>query len=104
MLFKPEHLQMILAGTKTATRRIWKKPMVKVGNIYKAKLKMLSRDYFAKIKVTKMFKQELGEMTDEDARKEGYKNIMAFHEIWIKINGAWQDNLLVDVIEFEVVK
>ena len=49
MLFKKEHKEMILSGTKTQTRRIWKRPMVKVGGIYKAKLKMMSKDYFAKI-------------------------------------------------------
>lgn len=95
---------MILNGTKTATRRVWKKPMVKVGGIYKAKLKMLDKKYFAKIKVIKLFKQELGEMNETDARKEGYKNIMDFHETWVKINGTWHDNQEVYVIEFEVVK
>ncbi len=104
MLFKKEHKDMILNGTKTATRRAWKKPMVKVGNIYQAKLQMLSKEYFAKIKVTKLFKQELGEITEGDAIKEGYDCIMDFHEIWVKINGTWHDNQEVYVIEFEVVE
>ena len=86
MLFKPEHKKLILEGKKTATRRVWEKPMVKVGGIYKAKLKMLSKDYFAKIKVTKLFKQKLWEMTSEDARKEGYNNIVDFERIWIEIH------------------
>ncbi len=104
MLFIPEHKEMILNGTKTATRRAWKKPMVKVGGVYKAKLKMLDKKYFAKIKVTKLFKQRLGDMTEEDAIKEGYKSVMDFHEIWVKINGTWHDNQEVDVIEFEVIR
>jgi len=104
MLFKPEHKEMILEGNKTATRRVWKRPMVKVGGIYKAKLKMLSKDYFAKIKVTKLFKQGLYFMTNDDAKKEGYRNIDDFAKIWIKINGEWNPNLIVYVIEFEVLK
>ena len=104
MLFKPEHKEMILAGKKTATRRVWKKPRVKVGGIYKAKLKMLSKDYFAKIKVTKLFKQPLKEMTQQDCEKEGYFEMGEFRNIWIKINGEWNPDFLVDVIEFEVVK
>lgn len=104
MLFKPEHKDMILNGTKTATRRDWKRPMVKVGGIYKAKLKMLSKDYFAKIKVTKLFKQRLREITIEDVRKEGYKTLWEFKKIWIKINNSWNSFDEVDVIEFEVVK
>ena len=103
MLFKPEHKEMILNGTKTATRRSWKKPMVKVGGIYKAKLKMLSKDYFAKIKVTKFFKQRLGDMDQEDVLKEGYKWNYEFMDIWKKINGIYDPVLEVDVIEFEVV-
>lgn len=104
MLFKPEHKEMILNGTKTATRRIWKSPKVKVGGVYKAKLKMLSKDYFAKIKVNKLYKQKLNEMTDEDARKEGYPNMVEFYKIWKEINGDWEGELIVDVVEFEVIK
>ena len=104
MLFKPEHKQMILNGKKTATRRAWKKPMVKVGGIYKCKLKMLSKEYFAKIQVTKLYKQRLHEMTLEDAKKEGYNSIGDFEEEWIKINGHIWRMQEVYVIEFMVVK
>ena len=72
MLFRTEHIPMILNETKTATRRIWKKPMVKVGNIYKCRTKMLSKEYFAEIRVLKLYKQRLGKMYQSDARKEGY--------------------------------
>ena len=75
MLFKKEHKKMILEGNKTATRRAWKKPMAKVGGVYKCKLAMLSKDYFAEIVVTKMYKQRIKKMTDNDAKKEGYKNL-----------------------------
>ena len=104
MLFKPEHKEMILNGTKTATRRAWKKPMVKVGGIYKAKLKMLSKNYFAKIKVIKLFKQRLGDMNQEDILKEGYGFNYEFMDVWNKINGIYDPILEVYVIEFEVIK
>jgi len=104
MLFKPEHKDMILNGTKTATRRNWKKPMVKVGGIYKCKLQMLSKEYFAKIKVIDLYKQELGCMTEEDANKEGYKSLFDFWEIWNKINGNWIEKQEVYVIEFKLIK
>ena len=104
MLFKKEHKQMILNGTKTATRRVWKKPMVKVGGIYKCKLKMLDKNYFAKIKIVNLYKQKLRDITEGDAIKEGYDCIRDFEKIWIKINDFWEDDLVVDVIEFEEVK
>ena len=104
MLFKETHVPMILNGTKTATRRVWKRPMVKVGGIYKAKLQMLSKDYFAKIKITKLYQQHLWEIKKEDVLKEGYKTLKGFREIWIKINGVWDSDSKVDVIEFELIK
>lgn len=109
MLFKKEHKEMILKGTKTATRRCWKKPMVKVGGIYKCKEKMLSKDYFAKIIVTKLFKQRIGEMTLKDVKKEGYSSGIEFAEVFAKINKINKNNRLhgnkkVYVIEFELVK
>jgi len=104
MLFKEGHKEMILNGTKTATRRVWKKPMVKVGGIYKAKLKMLSKEYFARIKVIKLVKDRLGNITDEDCKKEGYSSKTKFIDIWVNINGSWREDLIVYVIEFEVIK
>ena len=104
MLFKAEHEPMILEGRKTATRRIWKKPMVKVGGIYKCKRLMFSKDYFAKIRVLRLYQQKLRDMTEEDARKEGYSTPLGFVQVWININGSWNANLEVSVIEFEVIK
>ena len=104
MLFKPEHKEMILQGTKTVTRRSWKKPMVKVDGIYKAKLQMLSKEYFAKIKVTKLYKQKLKNIMVRDIEKEGYSSLDEFVDIWKKINKSWDGNTEVYVIEFEVVK
>ena len=103
MLFKPEHKEMILNGTKTATRRNWVKPYVIVGHTYPCKLKMLSKDTFARIKVLKVFKQKLKDMTLEDCRKEGYSGMKEFVDIWIKINGIWNYNMEVYVIEFELL-
>jgi len=102
MLFKPEHRKMILNGTKTATRRIWKKPMVKVGGIYKCKTKMLSKEYFAKIEVTKLYQQRLGEVMTEDAKKEGYKSIVDFYRVFEEINGMINMGQVVYVIEFKL--
>jgi hypothetical protein len=103
MLFKPEHKDMILNGTKTVTRRVWKKPRVKVGGIYKAKIQMLSKDYFAKIKVTKLFRQKLKDIQVRDIEKEGYSSLSEFVDIWKKINKSWNGNTVVYVIEFEVI-
>lgn len=102
MLFKQEHIPMILSGTKTATRR--KSIRVKVGHIYSVKTKMLSKETHCFIEVTKIYSQPLSEMKQEDYEKEGYKDYISFRNIWEKINGEWIPNYLVWVIEFKLVK
>ena len=103
MLFKPEHREKILNRKKTATRRMWKRRMAKVGGIYKCKLAMMKKDYFAKIRVVSIYEQELKDMSKEDARKEGYDTLEEFKNVWIKINGRWVPDWKPTVIEFELV-
>lgn len=98
---------MILKGTKTATRRNWKKRMVRKGGVYKCKLQMLSKDYFAKIIVTKVYQQDLIDMSFEDIKKEGYETAEEFDEVFRKINkikGHLDTDIRVWVIEFKVVE
>ena len=107
MLFKPEHVDMILKGKKTATRRNWKRPMAKVGGIYKCKTKLFSKDYFAKIRVTKLYKQQIVDMSFEDIKKEGYETYEEFEEIFKRVNKIkvyLDPDIELDVIEFELVK
>lgn len=101
MLFKPEHIGMIEKDIKTATRRDWEKPMAKVGGVYRTKTNLMSRDYYQVIEVKKMYLQRLGDMTEEDAQKEGGYTLKKFRDIWIEINGFWSDDFVVTVIEFK---
>lgn len=106
MLFKNEHIQMILDGKKTQTRRTWKVCKVKVGGLYKCKKELLSKDCFAKIKVNKLFKQKLCDMSEEDAIKEGYSSKKDYFDVFqkiYKIDPLTYDNE-VYVVEFELVK
>jgi hypothetical protein len=104
MLFKPEHVEMIKTGKKTATRRNWKRQMVKVGGIYFIKTKMLSKKNYGKIKVLDVYREDLCDMDDNDAKKEGYNTLGEFVDVWRKINGTWDSNQKVYVIDFEVIK
>jgi hypothetical protein len=71
LLFKPEHVEPILKGLKTQTRRIWKKPRVLVGSTQKAKTVMLSKEYFALLKITGLHHEVFQCLTEEDAKAEG---------------------------------
>jgi hypothetical protein len=82
---------MILSGRKTQTRRIWKKPRAKVGAVHLAKTKMLSREYFAKLRILDVYREFPSDISDDDARAEGYDDASAvaiteaeYDELWAR--------------------
>ena len=104
LLFKPEHIEPILAGTKTKTRRIWKRQRVKEGSVQLAKTKMLSTEYFAKLRILGVKKRKLGQMIEAEAEREGYMSLTEYKAAWEKINGtSWDPDQEVLVVSFEVV-
>ncbi len=104
MLFKPEHVEPILVGTKTQTRRIWKKPRAKVGAIHLAKTKMLSKEFFARLEVLDVYQERLKDISDEDASAEGYHNAAAYRVAFCRINHLEKvPDIMVYVVKFRVV-
>lgn len=102
MLFKPHHINMIKSGIKTETRRNWKRKMVKVNGIYSVQIKMFQpKNECELIKVKYIFMQKLGDITQDQALKEGYNSIEQFKSIFEKINGSWDNELQVFVIGFK---
>ena len=102
MLFKPEHVEPILSGRMTQIRKLWDKPMAKVGSIHEAKTALFSKDYFASIIITDLRREKLGAITIEDAMREGYDDLVSYKEGWKKINGYWEPNSIVYVVSFEL--
>ena len=102
LLFKPEHVGLILSGRKTQTRRVWKKSRAKVGAVHKAKTALFSPDHFALIRITGLRRERLGDITLEDVRREGYDTLEEFKEVWIRINKSWNQELEVYVVSFEL--
>lgn len=110
MLFKPYHIPMIRSGSKTVTRREWKDtyPGPNIGSIVAAKTELFKPntecDCF--IRITDKYTQYLGDMTDEDATKEGdYADLYDFKAGYEKVYGdgsfdPWKE---VTVVEFEYV-
>lgn len=108
MLFKHYHIQQIRDGEKTVTRREWDERRVKAGNVYQAQTEMfVSRhecDCF--IRVKQVHEQQLGDMTDADARKEGdYETLEEFREGYERVYGmgSWDPDKWVWVVEFEYI-
>jgi hypothetical protein len=106
MLFKKKHIEMILTGSKTQTRRLpGKSANYSVGRVYAIKDRWFSKAQ-GYILITRKFKQKLGEISPEDIRKEGYKSLEEFRRAWEEIHGpeSWQPNLTVTVYEFKPYK
>ena len=102
MMFTKGHLALIENGTKTQTRRAWVKPRVKIGRYYPIQI-----DYRTKakgyIRVTGLRQEFLRQITESDAKAEGGYTVASYMEIWIKINGSWNPNQFVYVVDFEYV-
>lgn len=102
MLFKPYHIDMIKSGIKTETRRNWKRKMAKKGGIYPVQTRMFQpKKECELIKAKYVFQQRLGDMTEEEAQREGGYTLSQFKETFEKINGFWDDDLVVYVVGFE---
>lgn len=115
LLFRPEHISLILNGTKTQTRRLWDKPRAKVGSIQKcysggmpfSKCKPCKGlgyweepdktecpecngtgflQPFASILVKRVWRQYLCDITWEEARVEGYQTLIEYYEAFYRIN------------------
>lgn len=123
ILFKPFHVEPILAAEKTETRRSWARWRVKVGGIYWAATAMFGKGRFARIRVVKAWCEHLGDITPEGAKREGGYTVDEFLHRFMEIakdpvtpdyirqsRKAYSEgkytflNKPVKVVRFEVVK
>ncbi len=107
MLFKKNHIELILSGKKTQTRRMWKKRRAVPGRIHKVKTQMLSTEYFAEILILRVWKEYLGFISEADAIKEGFRNREHFFQVFYDINKKLKYNpdredIEVFVVEFKL--
>lgn len=58
----------------------------------------------AYIIITKRRKQAIGDITEEDARKEGFANAEEFKQTWLKLYGQWDPKVEVGVYDFVLDK
>jgi hypothetical protein len=87
------------------TRRIWKGWHARVGGVQKAKVEMISREYFAILEVLDRWEEALGDISEENARAEGYPSVEAYRGIWVRINRKpWDPREVVKVAEFRVLE
>jgi uncharacterized protein YhfF len=125
MIFSEEHVAMILAGTKTQTRRLAKSgELLMTRNFFwdyvnsKGRIKwMQERTYavqpgrgktaVARIRLKHIHRESLKTISIEDAHAEGGYTIEEFTSMWnsfhTQTGTRWEDNPLVWVLAFELV-
>lgn len=94
----------MLDGTKVQTRRTHKHTW-KIGKTYSIRDKWFSKPQ-GHILITRKFKQRLSDITEEDAKKEGFTGIEEFKQAWTEIYGpgSWNPNLIVTAYEYKLKK
>lgn len=104
LLFKPSHVEPILLGRKTETRRVWAKPRATVGGLHWCTTQLYNKGArFARVEILKVHQERLGATTDDGALAEGYATLAGFRAIWVDIHGRWTPDLFVTVVSFELV-
>jgi len=104
MLFKKWHIELILSGRKTQTRRLpGKSANYHVGRVYGIRDRWFSKPE-AHILITRKFRQRLGEISLEDVGKEGYSSLEEFRKAWEEVHGprSWNPDLIVTAYEFKL--
>ncbi|ABM80811.1 ASCH domain-containing protein [Hyperthermus butylicus] len=99
LMVKGEYVDDILSGRKRATIRLGK---VKVK--YNELIVHGGGRPVAKVRVTNVIYKRVKELTDEDARKDGFRNLGELINALRKVYGEVKPDDYVTIIEFEVVQ
>jgi len=112
MIFRPELAAKIVTGKKTATRRAlsdnprspwWReRSTYERGQVF-AVQPGRGVPWVANAVVTRVKIEPLSRLLPVDARREGFNTRDAFVAAWREINGSWDPDQPVHVIEFERV-
>jgi len=102
MMFKRELLDLVVAGKKTQTRRLHKNPLKEKQKYVIKKNWYENTEHY--IRITKVYPQKLCDVSEEEARKEGFSSLEEFRDAWIRINGSWEPEMIVTVYEFELAE
>jgi hypothetical protein len=101
--FKPDHVEKILSGAKTQTRRLWLRCRVRVGAIHPCVTRRFGAP-FARVRITAVRQEPLTAISDDDVLREGYEDRAAYLLALENIYGMpLKPDVLVWVVDFELV-
>ncbi|MFN0070259.1 MAG: ParB/RepB/Spo0J family partition protein [Chloroflexota bacterium] len=97
LTFNHRNYKAIVASEKTQTTRRRLDPSLKPGTMVRAAV-----SYFADLQITDVVRKRLGELTAEDAQREGGYTLQQFKDMWERQIGPWDPNEQVYLVQFEV--
>lgn len=104
ILFKPEHIDNIISGRKTETRRGGKRRW-NVGVVRQCQTRMMdSSSVFCRVEILSVDRERLGDITDAGVRAEGYETMQNYYAAWERINGRIDLDEKVWVVKFRLTK
>lgn len=87
ILFKPEHVEPIVLGTKRQTRRVGKRRW-NIGVVHQCRTRMLDKSStFAGVIIRNVRHEPLRGMTQRDAVAEGYPTVSEYFAAFARIYG-----------------
>ncbi|MEM2975838.1 MAG: ASCH domain-containing protein [Candidatus Bathyarchaeia archaeon] len=104
MFFSRGNLEKVLRGKKTQTRRL--SGRYKVGHTYGVRTWIYEKA-LARIKITAKRQERLGDISQEDLKREGYETLEEFKEAWTKFYAkklGWHPELIVWVYDFVLIQ
>ena len=103
-LFKEEHVEPILNGTKTQTRRLHSRRRAKPRSLHWAQRGMKAETRFARLLIARAWQERLVDISDDDVVAEGYKTKGEYLQVFQEINkGKGDYNTVVWCYEFQCV-
>jgi ParB family chromosome partitioning protein len=99
MVFNHRHYKAVMDGSKTQATRRRPDPEIREGSIVRGAV-----NHFADLEVTGVVRKRLSEFTEEDAQHEGGYTLNEFRDYWQRVNGSWNPEEVVYLIQFEVAR
>ena len=76
---------------------------IKPGSIYKAKLNIMSDQYFSELLINDISSKKLNDLSEQDVILTGTNTKSDFKKHWMEKYGYWRPNMMVRLIRFEPI-
>lgn len=103
LLFSPDDVRLVQYGTKTTAVRPLRRTRMRAGSVYDAKLSVVADRSFARLLVTDVYRRRLGQLTEEEAVRDGARSLEDFRRRWEAAYGRWDPARIARVIEFRTL-